>query len=273
MITASLSPTAFVVNNCATNNFGLGNKLFKVSAALGLAKKHNDKAFFPDLQHRNHSYFKKTIFRNVDTAGESNIDIKNKFKWYRSGYTEIPYSPNLNLTGDFQSWKFFKNISEEIKTIFEPCSTFYKELENSIYKDLLEKENTVSIHVRRGDYVKNQDQYKMINADYVKSARMKFKKESIFVIFSDDITWCKKNIKMDNSDVFVENQNEVFDLYLMSLMKNNIISNSTFSWWAAYLNKNKNKKVVSPAEWFGPKLKKQGYYTDSDLLLDEWITI
>ena len=67
MITAQLSPTAVVINNnCVTNNFGLGNKLFKISAALGLAEKHNSKAVFPDLNHENHKFFKDTIFRNID---------------------------------------------------------------------------------------------------------------------------------------------------------------------------------------------------------------
>lgn len=274
MITAKLSPTAFVNNeNCLTNNFGLGNKMFKVAAGLGLAKKHGVKAVFPDLYHKNHKDFSETVFRNLDHNMGDDSFITSSFKWYRSGFCEIPYTkPGLNLLGDFQSWKFFDFMRSEIVEALGPDEKTMSQIENSEYHHLVKKKNTTAIHVRRGDYVKHPDQYKLVDIDYVKKSQLEFKGQQ-FIIFSDDIQWCKKNINFNSDDVFVESQTEIFDLYLMSMMKNQIISNSTFSWWAAYLNTNKNKKVISPSEWYGKTLKKSGYYTDEELIKKEWIVI
>ena len=80
----------------------------------------------------------------------------------------------------------------------------------------------------------------------------KFSPEHTFAFFSDDIEWCKQTFEGDNN-VFVEKQDDVLDLYLMSKITNNIIANSSFSWWAAWLNENKDKTVISPKEWFGPR--------------------
>ena len=271
MITANLSPTAYVENNCITNNFGLGNKLFKIAATLGLAEKFNTAAVFPDLSHKNHKYFKETIFRNLEDNNGDKSFIKKDFLWYRSGYTDIPFSEGLNLKGDFQSWKYFSNIESKIHKTFKISKKVDNEINKSKYAYLLKNNlKTVAIHVRRGDYTNHTDQYKMVDVEYIKKARAFFDNSHIFVIFSDDIEWCKKNINFDNSDVFVENKTEIFDLYFMSMMNHNIISNSTFSWWGAYLNSNVGKITISPSEWFGPTLKKSGYYTDEDLLMKEW---
>ena len=78
-----------------------------------------------------------------------------------------------------------------------------------------------------------------------------FPPKTKFLIFSDDITWCKKNF-IGDSFIFIENEVDFIDMYLMSMCINNIIANSTFSWWGAWLNKNKNKKIISPINWFGP---------------------
>jgi hypothetical protein len=72
--------------------------------------------------------------------------------------------------------------------------------------------------------------------------------ENIF-IFSDDIKWCKENINFKNS-IFVEGNTNIEDLWLMSLCTNNVISNSSFSWWSAYINNN-SKKIIYPKNWFG----------------------
>ena len=113
-------------------------------------------------------------------------------------------------------------------------------------------------------------QYVVVDIDYIRKARSFFDNEYTFVTFSDDIEWCKNNIRFEKNDVFVENKTEIFDLYLMTLMDHNIISNSTFSWWGAYLNKNLEKKVISPRTWFRKKLKQIGYDASNDLIPDKW---
>ena len=96
-----------------------------------------------------------------------------------------------------------------------------------------------------------------------------FDGDYIFAVFSDDIEWCRSNFHGDKF-VFVEDQKDYEDLYYMSLCKHNIICNSTFSWWSAWLNNNADKKIISPKKWFGP-----GYATHelSDLTPKGWTII
>ena len=86
-----------------------------------------------------------------------------------------------------------------------------------------------------------------------------------FIVVSDDIKWCKEHLKFKNI-IFVENSSPVIDLFIQSLCQNNIISNSSFSWWGAFLNNNPGKKVIAPANWFGFKKK----YNTSDLIPRNW---
>ena len=119
----------------------------------------------------------------------------------------------------------------------------------------------------------NQDQYNLLGVDYIKKSLRYFENDVAFIVFSDDIPWCKKNLNFIKNVFFVENKTEIFDFYFMTLLDSIIISNSTFSWWSAYLNKNPNKKVVAPKKWFKKKLNNIGYRADSDLLPIKWITI
>jgi hypothetical protein len=87
---------------------------------------------------------------------------------------------------------------------------------------------------------------------------------NIFV-FSDDITWCRNNLGFKNM-IFVEGNVDIEDLWLMSLCEKNIIVNSSFSWWGAYLNTSKDKVVIAPSNWFGPSAG----LNSSDIIPDEW---
>ena len=91
--------------------------------------------------------------------------------------------------------------------------------------------------------------------------------ENLYV-FSDDINWCKTNLKFKNM-VFVEGNDDVEDLWLMSLCDHNIIANSSFSWWGAWLNINPNKKVISPKRWFG----EQTNLSSDDIIPVSWTKI
>jgi len=87
--------------------------------------------------------------------------------------------------------------------------------------------------------------------NYYRKAINLIGKHEIFIIVSDDIAWCKKYLKMKRV-IFVENTSQIIDLYIQSFCENNIISNSSFSWWGAYLNK-KGEKIIAPGLWFGFK--------------------
>ena len=104
--------------------------------------------------------------------------------------------------------------------------------------------------------------------EYFQKAISLFSQDALFVVFSNDINWCKTNLQgLAKNLIFIENEPYYHDFYLMSLCKHQIISNSSFSWWAAYLNRNPDKIVIAPINWF---TKASGFHS-KDLFPDEWI--
>ena len=136
-------------------------------------------------------------------------------------------------------------------------------------QEILKNENTCSIHVRRGDYLNSPNHHPTQNMNYYMRAIKEMPKDSVFLIFSDDIKWCKENFpNLPEKFIFVEGNKDYEDLHLMTHCKNNIIANSTFSWWGAWLNSNSDKIVVAPKKWFGPALKNND---TKDLYCEGWI--
>jgi len=136
---------------------------------------------------------------------------------------------------------------------------------------------TIGIHIRRGDYVANPIISKFHGAlgmDYyyrgVKYIQEWSGNDFQLVVFSDDIEWCKHNF-IQNKTLFIDkgfHKNHIDEFYLMSCCTHNIIANSSYSWWAAYLNKNKEKIVVAPAKWFADPT-----YINDDINPDNWVRI
>lgn len=91
----------------------------------------------------------------------------------------------------------------------------------------------------------------------------------MIIVTSDDIKWCKEHIQ-DENVYYSEGEDEYFDLYLASKCHHNILSNSTFSWWGAYLNENSNKRVIVPERWYGPVLSKEADEKNGELIPKEW---
>lgn len=136
------------------------------------------------------------------------------------------------------------------------------------YGSLL-KEDVCSINVRRGDYLNCSDYHPVCSLEYFNQAIDRIGRDKQFLITSDDLPWCKENFIGDHfhfADRTVPEEN----LYLQALCTNNIISNSTFSWWGAWLNPNVNKKVIAPKVWYGPQAAD---LNTQDLLPDSWIQI
>ena len=246
---------------------GLGNMLFMTAAATGLSKKYGHKQYFWDnhygIQHGTPMSYKDTVFRNIPLLEHDLSEV------VLVGERSFHYTPveapndNVQVNGYFQSQKYFEHCKDEVQELFS-CP-------EDIKTKLLEKydvSNTVSIHVRRGNYVALSTHHYNLSIGYYKNALDYFKGYK-FLVFSDDIKWCKENFAGDDI-TFVEGQTEVEDLYLMSLCTHNVIANSTFSWWGAFLNKNPNKIVVYPDKWFGPGYKD---WKTSDLFSDEWICL
>ena len=176
---------------------------------------------------------------------------------------------HVSLQGYFQSEKYFKNIENEIredftfkKEVFDPC----KEMVSSV-------DNPIALHVRRTDYVANNTNHPLCTLNYYKAALKHFNDERNVIVFSDDPEWChQQQLFSDDRFIISENTDNRVDLCLMSLCKDFIIANSSFSWWGAWLSSNKNKKVIAPVQWFG----KTGYTKDhntKDLIPNEWTRI
>ncbi|MBF2056764.1 MAG: alpha-1,2-fucosyltransferase [Cyanobacterium sp. T60_A2020_053] len=113
-----------------------------------------------------------------------------------------------------------------------------------------------AIHIRRGDYLKYPNHHPICSLNYYAQAIQYFDNSTNFVIFSDDIDWCRhQDLFQEKRFDFWTSQRDDLDLYLMSIFPHQIIANSSFSWWASWLNIYQNKKVIAPSLWFGQNLK------------------
>jgi len=176
---------------------------------------------------------------------ESGLDYNSDFTSQRG---------NLVIDGYWQSEKYFSNISTSVRNDFD----FKHALNKGAAINLAEinKSNSISAHIRRSDYVSNTNANKthgLCSVDYyqkaIKYIAAKTIKPHIF-IFSDDIPWCRENLHFPHPTTYISNNKNWEDLKLMSACKHNVIANSSFSWWGAWLNENKNKLVIAPSKWF-----------------------
>lgn len=258
---------------------GLGNILFQIAATKSISIDKNTDCSFPNLIdhiHRlnndcvhnpnlKHSFEYMSFFQNLKTeTPQTQLGVYN----YPFEYIDYNISENdFFIDGFFQSEKYFKHNREAILEYF--CDF-------SIYDSIINKKYTfirnikcTGIHVRRGDYLKYPNHHPIQTLQYYLSSIEILKNETeLFLIFSDDIEWCRNNIKIKNA-VYIENERDYIELYLMSLCRNNIISNSSFSWWGAWLNKNEDKIVIGPKLWFGNAIT----HLTSDIIPENWIKL
>lgn len=228
-------------------NYGrLGNQLFQIAATIGYALKNNDRFIFPRWQY-------EPFFNLHGCFGP--VNIQNEYSEPRYQYDEIPYKPNCNLFGYFQSPKYFSH-----------CDNFIRQILSPSFSKMPRKADTVSLHVRRGDYIKYPNHHPMLTQEWYENALSQVPHTKVLV-FSDDMNWCKRTFR-GNKFEFVEGNSECVDLHIQSICEHNIIANSSFSWWAAYLNDNPNKIVIGPKNWFGPALNQT--HLISDLIPETW---
>lgn len=181
--------------------------------------------------------------------------------------------------GVFQNSSFIEEIKDEVLDVFT-FAPFEKDSNNYKLAQQMLTENSVAIHFRKGkDYLIMEHfkgtctvDYYVKAIDYIK----KYVENPVFYVFTDNPEWVKNNIKgleytlvQDNPSIGWGNH---FDIQLMSYCKHNIIANSTFSWWGAYLNKNKGKIVIGPKCWFNPDMERYKLY-DNVTLCKDWIAI
>jgi hypothetical protein len=283
---------------------GLGNQMFQYATAKIIAVKHNtvlkydlrglfagedvrktyelDIFGIPEVQANRKEYFpfyRESIFGsktlwNFLKKSRKIVMYKEPDFIYNPGLI-INSTPNMLLRGLFQSEKYFAHKRDLILKEF----TFKKPLEGKNL-ELVRKfrnKNSVAVHIRRGEFAANKDINQKIGTtsmEYYNKAIdfINQKVENpVFYIFSDSPDWVKGNFEL-LKDATVINWNtgkeSYRDMQLMSLCKHNIIANSTFSWWGAWLNQNPEKIVIAPKQWFS------GWdYDTKDLIPENWIRL
>ena len=229
------------------SNYGLGNQLFCVATTLSLAWENNVEPLF--TMNHEQSPYRDTIFKKLPVTDNISF-IQNRYKEQSFEYNKIPYSDNLCINGYWQSEKYFLNHRTKIIELIG-VSEDGKEYIKNKYGDIFE--DTISIHIRRGDYLGLKDHHPMSSIDYYNKALSYFNEKKYKVlVFSDDIEWCKENF--GDGFIFIEGNPDYIDMWIMSMCTHNVIANSSFSWWGAWLNTNPNKKVIAPEKWFGSEL-------------------
>lgn len=276
---------------------GLGNQMFQYALGRNLSLKNNtnlklDIFWFKknkpaEIIPRDYGLKHFNIEENFATEEEitkikrfSKIPFLSKIK--NEGKRDFESSilllkKDVYLEGYWQNEKYFKNIQDILYKDFSlknnPTKNFI-EFEEKIKNS---SDNYVSMHIRHGDYSMNPDENKRHTAlpiEYYENA-IKFINEKIqnpvFFIFSDDIEWCKEKFKDLDEKYFIDkNLPDYEELILMSKCKHNIIANSSFSWWGAWLNQNPNKIVIVPKKWYlNPNIK----YNTDDRIPKKWVKV
>jgi hypothetical protein len=250
---------------------GLGNMLFIVATCFALSKKYKVKLRFycnpnvwRDMKRRMIQCYK--IFEKFDidcvNNRKSGITFREPYFFYDS--ITLDRRNHSCIYGYFQSYKYFDAYKTEfINMLHNPYKNaicddlekyFFKHKQQGKQERGVQEVEFVSIHVRRTDYLTLSDIHLNLGTTYYEEAISNFSKEkSIFLIFSDDVEFIQKEPLFQDlaNKYIVTNQDDEYCFWLMSACHHNIIANSSYSWWASYINSNPNKLVICPSKWFG----------------------
>jgi hypothetical protein len=273
---------------------GLGNQLFQIYTTIAYAIQTNQRFFFFNVnelkssvtdRHTYWDYFLKSLkpfLIDPELINKDNLlIIREKSFTYDVLPLPIPENKIKILNGYFQSFKYFNNYFQTINRLLK-IDDIKVELTNN-YRKLINDEQPASMHFRLGDYKKLPDHYIILSVDYYRAAVKCFLLTNtitkvLYFCEEQDLEDVKTTIAILEVEFpvieFIRADPQLEDwqqLILMSLCRYNIIANSTFSWWGAYLNIYRQKKVIYPATWFGPKLQKT--HNTKDLFPVDWIKI
>ncbi len=273
---------------------GLGNQLFQYALGRTLALKHKTKllldlGFYQGNTDRSFQLDSFAIHASIASVSElkKSLSVTSKVldifkpRFMKRIVREagaFVFDPNIlslsdekYLIGHWQNEHYFKEIEDtlrkELTLSTRPGETTNRWLER------IRSKRSASLHVRRSDYLTNEKfhaTYQTLSPSYYAQAMKHIAghtPDTIFFVFSDDINWAKENITSSYPLEFVSSKDTsaAEDLTLMSLCQNNIIANSSFSWWAAWLNRNTNKIVIAPKQWL-----KDSRYNTSEIVPRNW---
>jgi hypothetical protein len=287
---------------------GLGNQMFQYATARSLSIKNNtsvnmDLTEYDQINRRPHevynlnhfnisgnilehcelkrfyktNFFERLIFKLKKITGMEKTRLVYEKRWFHYDSSIKTLPDNVYLRGYWQCEKYFSDIRDIILDEYTPGSQLSS---NSLLvkEAIIKSNNSVSLHIRRGDYIsdkKTNTYFHICPPEYYNECLSRLNqyagKHLDLFIFSDDIDWAKSNLNFDYNTFFVENKNIQLafeDIYLMSLCKHNIIANSSFSWWGAYLNRNKGNFIFAPSKWVNDNT-----INIDDILPSSWIRI
>jgi len=245
----------------------LGSQMFTIAAVYAFALDHDAIATFPDLLNKETG---AQVFSHINSFFPPELHQENKFyhEEHSSRLSSIVFYPNMLIKGQFQTEKYFIHRKKEILDLFSP-STEISDYLSANYQEIIDDPKTVSIHLRTFDHDVRRKYHAEITRAYYERAIQHFPQDSHFIVFSNNMSKAKQLLAgLPGNFRFIENESYFHDFYLMSLCKHHIIANSSFSWWAAYLNTNRNKVVISP-KWFKPNSR----MFFKDLIPKEWIVL
>lgn len=261
---------------------GLGNQMFQYAVARNLAKLHDtnlklDISEFEKYKLHNYSLQHFNVIKDLATPDDlSRLTIVKEKHFHFDGEFRL-IDDDVLLTGYWQCEKYFTDISDTILSDFSVKTEITgRDLEVSKY---IADTNSVSLHIRRSDYVPNsyKDQiFDSLGLDYYQRALddlSEKEKDLVLFVFSDDPEWVKRNVNFQSPIEYVDHndaETNYQDLRLMSLCRHNIIANSSFSWWGAWLNDFPDKLVYAPTEWFNSNVRN---LNSKDVIPDSWIKI
>jgi hypothetical protein len=247
---ATLHNNSFVTFKKLGTYGKLANQLFQVAAVVSYAKRNNIDYFLPNWSNGWTDGLDMTeIFRGPFNVDFRVLDARTEdFREKSMEYSDIPKLNRVNLVGYFQSERYFEE--DLIREMFS--------IEPRIENEIMERnartfEGRCSIHIRRQDYLSYPDIHPFLGIDYYQRAITLMKENGYerFLIFSDDLNWCREHFIGEEYAFSDKNTHNYEDLILMSLCSSHIIANSTFSWWAAWLSRNPAKIIIAPKLWFG----------------------
>ncbi|MFI5404917.1 MAG: alpha-1,2-fucosyltransferase [Nitrososphaerales archaeon] len=248
-----------MVTFSALGNLGrFGNQLWQIAATIGYARFYNMPYVLPFWDPA------KFFNGNINQSGQHMRFPTVKEKSF--SYQRMQKYGDADLFGYFQSIKYWKHCEDEIRALFQPNYSI-GQIVNKQSGGI--SESSCSIHVRRGDYLELKDYHPSLPLSYYTKAIEEVKSD-LYIVFSDDIDWCKENIKAEGKEIiYFSSGNDIMDWFVARTCKKHIIANSSWSWWYSFLCEREGKEIYAPAKnlWFGP-----GYAHNNidDLYLPEW---
>jgi hypothetical protein len=256
----------------------LGNMMFQIAAIESMGHQSGFLTGYPTVD-KDIENLKKPQACTSELHGEEYFKLFKNFDWHKNfnvphnsfGLVKVPFEfvpivpqDDTRYVGYFQSEKYFPD-KDFVLNLFEPSDYIKEQLEK--YKEIV-GQNKASIHVRRGDYIKLNHVYNVLDIDYYRKAISCLQDFGIneYLIFSNDTEWCNDNFKGDQF-TFIHD-NSFVELFLMSKCTHHVVANSSFSWWGAWLGNDSKRVNIAPRKWFATDTP-----SSKDIIPATWIAL